>query len=180
VELLVRPADVGVAVAEPASAASGASSRAPAGALAGVVLGGLAGLAATFLGVSMPGFESVLGAGPLSAALAGAGLGAIAGGAVGTMTSLGARVTHAGYELETLRRGGALVTVHADESRVDELERILHQQGAYLIEDRVAGRRDRAWAGGNPLAANVADEANDRVRVRERIRPNRVSAGGRR
>lgn len=179
VELVVRRADVGVVVGEPASAASGAASHTLAGGLAGGVLGGLAGLAATLVGVAMPSFEAVLAAGPITAALAGAGLGAIAGGAMGGMTSLGARGTHTGYELESLRLGGALVAVYADESRVDEVERILHQQGAYVIEDRVVQRRNNAWPAGT-LPDSFSSVGIDRGLAHDRLRPNRASAGVRR
>jgi len=170
VELVVRRADVGVAAGEPASAASGAASRAAAGGLAGGALGGLAGLAATFLGVAMPGFESVLTAGPITATLAGAGLGAIAGGAMRGMSSLGVRGKHTGYKLEALRGGGALVAVHADECRVDEVERILRQQGSYVTEDRVVRQRNYGWLAGHPLAARFADEGSDRVPAHDRLR----------
>jgi len=187
VELVVRRADVGVEVGEPAAAASGATSRAVsgvasrtvAGGLAGGVIGGLAGLAATSMGVAMPGFEAVLAAGPITAALAGAGLGAIAGGAMGGMTSLGARGTHTGFELQSLRRGGAVVAVCADDSRVDEVERILHQQGAYVIEDRVVQRRNNAWPAGT-LADSFSNVGIDRGLAHDRLRPNRASAGVRR
>ena len=180
VELVVRRVDVGVAVGELTSAASGAARRIVTGGLAGGVLGGLAGLAATFMGVAIPGFEAVLTAGLIPTTLAGAGLGAVAGSAMGAMTSFWARGAQTEYEWESLRRGGALVAVYADESRVDEVERILYQQGAYVIEDRVVRRRNAAWPAGNPLATSFADEGHDRVGAHERIRPNRVSAGVRR
>lgn len=177
VELVVRRADVGVADGDPASAASGAASRIVAGGLAGGVLGGLAGLALTLMGVAIPGLDAVLAAGPITASLAGAGLGAIAGSAMGGMTGFAARRVHTAHELESLRRGGALVAVHADESRVDEVERILHQQSAYAIEDRVVPRRDNAWNARKPRFSN---EEIDRGRAHGLARPNRVSAGARR
>ncbi len=161
VELVVRRADVGEAVEELASAASSAASRIAAGGLAGAVLGGLAGLVLILMGVEVPGFEATLAAGPRSATLAGAGLGAVAGGAMGGIRSFWARRARTEHELESLRRGGALVAIHADESRVEEVERILYQQGAYAIEDRVVRRRNAAWPAGNPLAARLADEGSD-------------------
>ena len=177
VELVVRSVDVGVADGNPASTASGAVSRIVAAGLAGGVLGGLAGLALTLMNVAIPGFETVLTAGPIAAALAGAGLGAIAGSAMGGITGFGARRAHTEHELESLRRGGALVAVHADESRVDEVERILYQQGAYLIEDRFVPRRDHARPAGKPRFPN---DAIDRGRAHGLARSNRVSAGARR
>jgi len=177
VELVVRPVDVGVADGDPASTASGAASRIVAAGLAGGVLGGLAGLALTLMGVAIPGFETVLTAGPITTALAGAGLGAIAGSAMGGMTGFGVRRAHTEHELESLRRGGALVAVHADESRVDEVERILYQEGAYLIEDRVVPRRDNAWTGSKPRFSN---EAIGRGRAHGLDRSGRISAGAQR
>ena len=141
------------------------------------MLGGLAGLALTLMGVAIPGLDVVMTAGPITASLAGAGLGAIAGSAMGGMTGFAARRVHTAHGLESLRRGGALVAVHADESRVDEVERILHQQGAYAIEDRIVPRRDNAWTARTPRFSN---EAIDRGRVHGLARPNRVSAGARR
>jgi hypothetical protein len=96
---------------------------------------------------------------------------------MGAMTSLGARGTHTGYELESLRRGGALVAVHADESRVDEVERILHQQGAHVIEDRVVPRRNDSWSAGTPLADSFSNELIDRGLAHDRLRSNQASAG---
>ena len=180
VELVVRRVDVGVAVEELTSAASGATRRIATGGMAGGVLGGLAGLALMLMGVEIRGFEAVLAAGLKPATLAGAGLGAVAGSAMGAMTNFWARRAQTEHELESLRRGGALVAIHADESRVDEVERILYQQGAYAIEDRVVRRRNAAWPAGNPLASSFADEGHDRVGAHERIRPTRVSAGARR
>ena len=180
VELVVRRVDVGVAVEELTSAASGATRRIATGGLAGGVLGGLAGLALMLMGVEIPGFEAGLAAGLKPTTLAGAGLGAVAGSAMGAMTGFWARRAQTEHELESLRRGGALVAIHADESRVDEVERILYQQGAYAIEDRVVRRRNAAWPAGNPLATSFADEGHDRVGAHERIRPTRVSAGARR
>ena len=105
--------------------------------------------------------EAGLAAGLKPTTLAGAGLGAVAGSAMGAMTGFWTRRAQTEHELESLRRGGALVAIHADESRVDEVERILYQQGAYAIEDRVVRRRNAAWPAGNPLAARLADEKSD-------------------
>jgi hypothetical protein len=176
VELVVRPVDVGVADGDPASTAAGAARRIVAAGLAGGVLGGLAGLALTLMGVAIPGFETVLTAGPITAALAGAGLGALAGSAMGGITGFGVRRVHTEHAVESLRRGGALVAVHADESRVDEVESILYQQGAYLIEDRAVPRRDNPWPAGKRRFSN--DEIG-RGRAHGLNRSGRISARAR-
>jgi len=150
VDLVVRNAKEGDTFDDRASASSSVASGAIFGALAGGALGSLAGLTANLMGVLIPGFGSILSAGLVSTALAGAGVGAIVGSLVSGLTNLSVSRKHTQYQVESLRRGGALVGVHADESRVDEVERILHQQGAYVVEDRVVQWRNTGWPGDKP------------------------------
>lgn len=127
--------------------ASNAASGAATGAVAGGALGGAAGLAVSLMGLAIPGVGPILAAGPIAAALAGAGAGAVAGGLIGGLTELGVPETDAEYYAEAVRRGGALVTVRADESRVDEAEAIMRRHGAFDIEDRVEQWRSSGWKG---------------------------------
>jgi hypothetical protein len=129
-----------------------AGSGAATGAIAGGALGGAAGLAIGLMGLAIPGIGPILAAGPIAAALLGAGAGAVAGGLIGGLTELGVPKAHAEYYAEAIRRGGALVTVRADESRVDEVEGILREHGAYDIEDRVIQWRSAGWTGYDPEA----------------------------
>ena len=88
---------------------------AAAGATAGVVAGGTVGLLLGLGTIVIPGLGMFLAAGPLMAALAGAG----AGGAVGTLTGALVGMGIPEYEAKRyesfLHKGGALLSVHADD-----------------------------------------------------------------
>ncbi len=115
------------------------------GALTGAVVGGGAGLAASLAGLAIPGIGPIIAAGPIVATLAGAGTGAVAGGLMGGLVDLGVPESHAQYYAESVRRGGALVTVRADEARADEVQAILREHGAVDIEGRVERWRESGW-----------------------------------
>ena len=115
------------------------------GAVTGAVVGGGAGLAASLAGLAIPGIGPIIAAGPIVATLAGAGTGAVAGGLIGGLVDLGVPENDAQYYAESVRRGGALVTVRADESRADEVAAILRERGAVDIEGRVERWRESGW-----------------------------------
>ena len=117
------------------------------GAVTGAVVGGGAGLAASLAGLAIPGIGPIIAAGPIVATLAGAGTGAVAGGLIGGLVDLGVPESDAQYYAESVRRGGALVTVRADESRADEVAAILRERGAVDIEGRVERWRESGWHG---------------------------------
>lgn len=150
-EGVVRSTDgSGGAVAE--SAGTGAK----AGAFAGGALGLLVGLGA----LAIPGIGPVLAAGPLASGLAaavgstalGAGLGAATGGLLGGLVGLGVPEQEAGYYSEGVRRGGALVTVSADDSRVNEAVSILNRNGAVDIDQRGEYYQQSGYTGFSPNA----------------------------
>jgi hypothetical protein len=114
----------------------------------------------------IPGIGPILAAGPIAAALAGAGAGAVAGGLIGGLIDMGVPEEHAEYYAESVRRGGALVTVRVDESRTDEAERILGEHSAYDIEDRAVQWRSEGWTGYNPKAEPYSFEEIERERTR--------------
>jgi len=117
------------------------------GAVAGGVLGGAAGLAASLAGLAIPGIGPILMAGPIVATLAGAGAGAVAGGVIGRLTELGVGRKDAELYAEAVRRGATLVTLRADESRVDEASAILRKAGAVDITRRAEDWRATGWTG---------------------------------
>ena len=125
---------------------------AAAGAIAGGALGGAAGLAVSLMGLAIPGIGPILAAGPIAAALAGAGAGAVAGGVVGALTDVGVSETDAQYYAESVRRGGAVVTVRTDEARAAAAEEILDRHDAVDIEERVAEWKRAGWSGYDPDA----------------------------
>jgi hypothetical protein len=122
------------------------------GAIAGGALGGAAGLAASLLGLAIPGVGPILAAGPIAAALAGAGAGAVAGGIVGALTDVGISEDDAQFYAESVRRGGAVVTVRADESRAAQAEEILDRHDAVDIEERVTEWKRQGWTAYDPDA----------------------------
>jgi uncharacterized membrane protein len=122
------------------------------GAVTGAVVGGGAGLAASLAGLAIPGIGPIIAAGPIVATLAGAGTGAVAGGLIGGLVDLGVPENDAQYYAESVRRGGALVTVRADAARADEAAAIMRERGAVDIEGRVERWRESGWEGFDPQA----------------------------
>jgi uncharacterized membrane protein len=123
----------------------GETSATTKGAVAGAVVGGGAGLAASLVGLAIPGIGPIIAAGPIVATLAGAGTGAVAGGLIGGLVDLGVPQGDAEYYAEAVRRGGALVTVRADEVRAEEAADIMRDRGAVDIEQRVERWREEGW-----------------------------------
>ena len=155
-----RPVD-GTTVTEPDKMGATAT-----GIVAGGALGGAAGLAVSLMGLAIPGIGPILAAGPIAAALAGAGAGAVAGGLIGGLTDAGVNETHAEYYAEAVRRGGALVTVRAEEERADQAEAIIRRHGAFDIEDRATQWKSEGWSGYNPNAEPFSFEEIERDRTR--------------
>jgi uncharacterized membrane protein len=102
-----------------------AGSGAGAGATIGTVLGGGAGLLAGLGMLAIPGVGPVVAAGWLVATAVGAGVGAGAGGLLGSLVGAGVSENEAHVYAEGVRRGGALITVRADESERVMIERVM-------------------------------------------------------
>jgi hypothetical protein len=117
------------------------------------------------MGLAIPGIGPIVAAGPLAAALAGAGVGAVAGGLIGGLTGAGVPEEDANYYAESVRRGGTLVTVRADESRADEAARIMRNHGAVDIERRVEHWRETGWTRHDPSAGPYSVEQMERDRA---------------
>ncbi len=139
-----------------------AGSGAAAGAGIGAVLGGIGGLLVGLGALAIPGIGPIVAAGPLAAALAGAGIGAAAGGLVGALTGMGIPEEDAHTYAEGVRRGGSLVTVHADENRYGAIADILNRHGAVDVDQRAAEWRNRGWSGfsheNQPLTTEELDQ----------------------
>ena len=140
------------------------ASGAAAGAVTGGVVGGAAGLAASLMGLAIPGIGPIIAAGPIVATLSGAGVGAVAGGLIGGLTDMGVSKSDAEYYAESVRRGGALVTVRADDTRADRAAEIMREHGAVDIEQRAEQWRQSGWTGWNDKAEpyTAADLDRDR------------------
>jgi hypothetical protein len=108
------------------------------GAVAGGVLGGGAGLLAGIGALAIPGIGPVVAAGWLIATLAGAGVGAASGGLVGSLTGAGVSRDEAQVYSESVKRGGSLVTVRADDADVARVEAIFAGRKAVDWQERRA------------------------------------------
>ena len=140
------------------------ASGAATGAVTGGVVGGAAGLAASLMGLAIPGIGPIIAAGPIVATLSGAGVGAVAGGLIGGLTDMGVSKTDAEYYAESVRRGGALVTVRADDSRAERAADIMRDHGAIDIERRADQWKERGWTGWNDKAEPFTPADLDRDR----------------
>ncbi len=140
------------------------ASGAATGAVTGGVVGGAAGLAASLMGLAIPGIGPIIAAGPIVATLSGAGVGAVAGGLIGGLTDMGVSKSDAEYYAESVRRGGALVTVRADDSRAERAADIMRDHGAIDIERRAEQWRERGWTGFSEQAAPYTPADVDRDR----------------
>jgi hypothetical protein len=135
------------------------------GAAAGGVLGGAAGLVVGLMGLAIPGIGPIVAAGPIAAALAGAGVGAVAGGLIGGLTGVGVSEDDADYYAEAVRRGGALVTVRADDPRADEAASVMRNHGAVDIERRVEQWKQQGWTRYDPNATPYTVDQLERERA---------------
>lgn len=91
------------------------------------------------------------------------GLGATISNAVSSLFGTGASREETGYYSEAVRRGGALVTVNADDNTVDHTVGIMERYGAVNIDERVAQWRQQGWSDYDPDAEtyNAGDLASE-------------------
>jgi hypothetical protein len=122
-----------------------AESGAGVGATVGTMLGGGAGLLAGIGALAIPGLGPIVAAGWLVAALTGAGAGAAAGGLLGGLVGSGVPENEANVHAETVRRGGTMVTVRADESRIAQARSILGRHTPVDVSAREADYRAGGW-----------------------------------
>ncbi len=159
-----QPSGVAQSRADTGSTVSDTGAATATGAAAGGVLGGAAGLVVGLMGLAIPGIGPIVAAGPIAAALAGAGVGAVAGGLIGGLTGVGVSEDDASYYAESVRRGGALVTVRADDSRADEAASAMRSHGAVDIERRVEQWKEQGWTGHDPSATPYSVDQLERER----------------
>lgn len=119
------------------------------GATVGTMLGGGAGLLAGIGALAIPGLGPIVAAGWLVAAITGAGAGAAAGGLLGGLVGSGVSESDAHLHAEVVRRGGTLVTVRADESRMAQARAILDRHTPVDMAAREADYRASGWTGYN-------------------------------
>src|SRR3569833_3188380 len=141
------------------------------GAVTGGAVGGAAGLIAGLAGLAVPGIGPVIAAGPLVAA-----------------THAGVPREEAGYYAEAVRRGGALVTVRAEDDMAERVADILQRNDAIDIQRQAETWRTRGWTGFDENAQPLNHEDIHRERgavlpvVEEQLRVGKreVERGGER
>jgi len=142
----------------------GAGEGAAVGAVGGATVGGLTGLLMGLGALAIPGIGPVLAAGTLATALgsaaAGAGIGAAAGavtgGVVGALMDVGIPEEDAHFYAEGIRRGGVLVTVHADDNRASLATGIMRQANAVDVNAERETWRAEGWEHFDETAPPVA------------------------
>jgi hypothetical protein len=141
------------------------------GAAVGAVAAGAAGLLAGLGMIAIPGIGPVVAAGWLAStaagAIAGGAVGAAAGGVVGSLIAAGVSREDADFYAEGLRRGGALVTVKADEKQTSAAVSIL-ARGAIDRSVRARQYQDAGWRTFDSAAApyTTAEIEAERQRYR--------------
>lgn len=129
---------------------AGAETGAGTGATVGTLVGGGAGLLAGIGMLAIPGIGPLVAAGWMVAALTGAGAGAAAGGLLGSLTGSGVDEADAHVYAEGVSRGGTLVTVRADSSRIAQARQIMDQHGPVDSAARAGEYRASGWTGYTP------------------------------
>jgi hypothetical protein len=127
------------------------------GATLGTVLGGGAGLLAGLGALAIPGIGPLVAAGWLVAAVTGAGAGAAAGSLMGALVGSGVDEKDADVYAEGVRRGGTLVSVRADEGRLQQAEAILARHQTVDVSTRGDEYRAGGWSGRGEDASLLSD-----------------------
>lgn len=146
------------------AAATGAGT----GASIGTVLGGGAGLLAGIGALAIPGVGPIVAAGWLVAALTGAGVGAAAGSLLGSLTGAGVSEADGHVYAESVRRGGTLVTVRADDEQTMRIQTMLDGTKPVDVLTRRTEYEAEGWTAHDPAATpytaeQVLAERNRRV-----------------
>ncbi len=146
-EPLTAPgATPGLTTGEAMDATAAESTGAGAGATIGTILGGGAGLLAGLGLLAIPGVGPIVAAGWLIATVTGAGVGAAGGGILGSLVGAGVPEEHAHVYAEGVRRGGALVTVRADDAQRGTIEQIMNRYTPVDPDARAAEYRAGGWS----------------------------------
>jgi hypothetical protein len=126
-----------IATVKSTKAPEGATAGGTSGAVVGGVLGWLVGIGA----LAIPGIGPFLAAGPIMAALAGIGVGAAVGGFTGALVGFGVPEFEAKRYETRLKKGGILVSVHADNHEwISRAKSILEKTGAEDVSSATESR----------------------------------------
>ncbi|WP_198374101.1 hypothetical protein [Neoroseomonas rubea] len=138
---------IGKNSADPMTVSAAPESVATVGASIGTIVGGGAGLLAGIGALAIPGVGPIVAAGWLVALLTGAGAGAAAGGLIGSLTGSGVDEKEAHIYAEGVSRGGSIVTVRTDETRMAQAASIIARHATVDIAQREADYRAAGWRG---------------------------------
>jgi hypothetical protein len=141
-------------------------SKAGTGAGIGGVVGGGAGLLAGLGLLAIPGLGPVVAVGWLASLAVGAAAGATAGGLVGALVSAGTSDDHAHVYSESVRRGGTLVSVRAEDADAATVESILDSHGPIDPVARGAEYRSSGWTTFDPKAPPYKPSETEIERMR--------------
>ena len=120
-------------------APEGAAAGAGSGAVIGGTLGWLAGIGA----LAIPGLGPFIAAGPIVAALAGIGAGGALGGVTGALIGLGIPEYEAKRYEGRVRKGGILISVHADDvAWTHKAKQVLENTGAQDVSSTAEAKGD--------------------------------------
>lgn len=134
----------------------------------GAVIGGAVGLL-TGLGVmAIPGVGPVVAAGWLATTALGAVAGGATGGLVGSLINEGVPEDHAHLYLETVRRGGSLVSVRVDDRDANKVREILSGFNPLDLETQKTAFRSTGWSKFEPdadpyIKADRRDKGDARI-----------------
>lgn len=138
------------------------------GAATGGILGGGAGLLAGLGMLAIPGLGPVVAAGWLASMAVGAAIGAAAGGATGGLLGALKEAGHTDEEAnvysEGVRRGGALVSVKADDADAARVEQLLNSERGIEAASRVQAYRAEGWNAFDPAAEPYSSDQIARER----------------
>lgn len=144
------------------------------GTATGATLGGVAGAGAGLLAslglIAIPGIGPLVAAGVLATTLAGAATGAVAGGILGALVDYGISKEEAPVYAESIRRGGTLVSVRAEEPRANQAELIMQRHEPIDIKERGRAYRDQGWQSYDPNAPAYSERERQEERDRYRAR----------
>jgi hypothetical protein len=145
------------------------------GLTSGAVVGGLLGLLIGAGLLFVP--AGVIAAGPITGLIAGGAAGAATGGIIGGLIGLGIPKEDADVYAESVRRGGTLVTVMADDANVSRIHSILDRDGAVDVEERAAQYRAQGFSGFDTNAPVYSEEETLAERERYRATPASPAVG---
>ncbi len=144
------------------------SDGATTGASVGLAAGAGAGLLASLGVIAIPGLGPLIAAGVLATTLATGAAGAVGGGVLGALIDYGISEEDAPVYAENLRRGGTLVSVRADDQRVDEAELIMQRFSPIDVAERGEAYRNEGWTGYDPAAPMLPPDEVEAERRRYR------------